>query len=110
MSERPEIVPFDLSDRPCRPEILVGMDGIFSKPSHFVTFRNLEGQTDSAIYSIFQEKHVEGRSRESLRAPRELTRSGQGIGHFGVERSRCPNNVGGSAPWVSQSSGAARTT
>jgi hypothetical protein len=73
MSERPQFVPFDLSDRLCCPGVLVGMDGIFSKPSHSVTFCNFEGQRDRAISPISQEKHVKGRSRESLRAPTEST-------------------------------------
>ncbi len=50
-----------------------GMGRIFLKPSHFVTFCNFAGQTDCAISSIFQEKHIEGRSRKSIRAPEKLT-------------------------------------
>jgi hypothetical protein len=94
MSERPEIVPFEPSDRLCFLEVLLGMDGIFFKPSHFVTFRNFEGRTDCAISLILQKEHVEGRAREGSRSPAELTRSGQGIGHFGIEKSRCPGYVG----------------
>jgi hypothetical protein len=73
MSERPEIVPFDLSDRLCCPEALRGMDGIFSKLSDFVRFCKLEERTDCAITLILQEKHVGDCSGESLRSPQELT-------------------------------------
>jgi hypothetical protein len=73
MSERPEIVPFELSDRLCCPETLPGTDGIFSKLSDFVRFCKPERGTDCAITLISQEKHVEDRSRESLRSLGELT-------------------------------------
>jgi hypothetical protein len=78
MSERPEIVPFDQSDGLHCPEVLVGTDEIFSKPSHSVTFRHLERQTDCPISLILKELRVEGHSREGVRWRTELTRSGQG--------------------------------
>jgi hypothetical protein len=78
MSERPEISSFEPFDRLCCPGTLAGTDGIFSKPSYSVTFCNFEGQRDCAISLILQDELVEGRSRDSLRAPEELTRSGQG--------------------------------
>jgi hypothetical protein len=77
MSERPEIVPFEPSDRLCCPGFLDGMAGIFAKPSHSVTFCNLEGKTDCPISLILLELHVGGPSRESVRWRTELTRSGQ---------------------------------
>jgi hypothetical protein len=109
MSERPEIVPFEPSDRLCCPGVLAGMDGIFFKPSHSVTFCNLEGKTESTISLILQELRVGSPTREGVRCRTELTRSGQGIGHLRVKRSRCPGNVGGFATGVSLISRAART-
>jgi hypothetical protein len=81
MSDGLEIVLLDPSDRLCCPESLIGTDEIFSKLSDYVRFCKLEGQRDCAIYFILQEKGVEGRARESSRAPGELTPPGQGIGH-----------------------------
>jgi hypothetical protein len=97
MRERLEIVPFEPSDRLYCPEILVRIDGIFFKPSNSVNFRQLERRTDCAISLIFQENHVEGHFRGSLRAPEELTRSGQRIGHCLSRKVAMCRYVGGFA-------------
>jgi hypothetical protein len=72
MRERPEIVPFDLSDRLCCPEALRGMDGIFFKLSDFVRFCKLERRMDLAIPLVFQEERFEDLSRAGLRPPHEI--------------------------------------
>jgi hypothetical protein len=95
MSERPEIVRFEPSDRLRCPEVLVGMDGIFPKPSHSVTFCNFEGRTDCAISLILLELHVGSPSREGVRWRTESTRSGQGTRVYrgkkaAVSRFRAP--------------------
>jgi hypothetical protein len=57
MGERRKIVPFKPSDRPCScPGFSGGTAGIFFKPSHFVTFRNLERRPDLAMSLVLKEE------------------------------------------------------
>jgi hypothetical protein len=78
MSERRKIVPFEPSHRLCCPEVLVGMDGIFSKPSDFVRFCKPVGRTELSIPLVCKEERAREPSGKAHDRHTEIDTIGEG--------------------------------